>query len=58
MDGINILVNNVGISFFKPQTGLSIEEFDCFLCDEANDFINVQMLTVDGGATIRMIYPE
>ncbi len=29
-----------------------------FLCDEANDFINGQTLTVDGGATIRMIYPE
>lgn len=29
-----------------------------FLCDEANDFINGQTLNVDGGATIRMIYPE
>lgn len=29
-----------------------------FLCDEANDFINGQTLTIDGGATIRMIYPE
>ena len=29
-----------------------------FLCDEANDFLNGQTLTVDGGATIRMIYPE
>ena len=29
-----------------------------FLCDEANDFLNGQTLTIDGGATIRMIYPE
>lgn len=29
-----------------------------FLCDEANDFLNGQTLTIDGGGTIRMIYPE
>ena len=29
-----------------------------FLCDEANDFLNGQTLTIDGGATIQMIYPE
>ena len=29
-----------------------------FLCDTANDFLNGQTLTIDGGATIRMIYPE
>lgn len=29
-----------------------------FLCDEENDFINGQTLTVDGGVTRKMIYPE
>ena len=29
-----------------------------FLCDPQNDFINGQTLTVDGGATVKMIYPE
>ena len=29
-----------------------------FLCDEKNDFINGQTLTVDGGVTRKMIYPE
>lgn len=29
-----------------------------FLCEAANDFINGQTLVIDGGATIRMIYPE
>ena len=29
-----------------------------FLCETGNDFLNGQTLTVDGGATIRMIYPE
>ena len=29
-----------------------------FLCDERNDFINGQCLTVDGGVTKKMIYPE
>lgn len=29
-----------------------------FLCDEANDFLNGQTLTIDGGATIKMVYPE
>lgn len=29
-----------------------------YLCDERNDFVNGQTLRVDGGATIRMIYPE
>ncbi len=29
-----------------------------FLCEPENDFINGQTLTVDGGATVKMIYPE
>lgn len=29
-----------------------------FLCDEKNDFINGQCITVDGGVTKKMIYPE
>lgn len=29
-----------------------------FLCDEKNDFINGQTLTIDGGVTRKMIYPE
>jgi NAD(P)-dependent dehydrogenase (short-subunit alcohol dehydrogenase family) len=29
-----------------------------FLCDEKNDFINGQCITVDGGVTRKMIYPE
>ena len=29
-----------------------------FLCDEKNDFINGQTITVDGGVTRKMIYPE
>ena len=29
-----------------------------FLCDRKSDFINAQCLTVDGGVTKRMIYPE
>ncbi len=29
-----------------------------FLCESENDFINGQTLTVDGGATVKMIYPE
>ena len=29
-----------------------------FLCDQRNDFINGQCITVDGGVTNRMIYPE
>mgnify|MGYP003444865588 FL=1 len=29
-----------------------------FLCDENNDFINGQCITVDGGVTKKMIYPE
>ena len=29
-----------------------------FLCEPQNDFINGQTLTVDGGATVKMIYPE
>lgn len=29
-----------------------------YLCDEENDFLNGQTLTVDGGATVKMIYPE
>ena len=29
-----------------------------FLCEPANDFINGQTLTIDGGATVKMIYPE
>ncbi len=29
-----------------------------FLCEEQNDFINGQCITVDGGVTKKMIYPE
>lgn len=29
-----------------------------FLCDEKNDFISGQCITVDGGVTKKMIYPE
>ena len=29
-----------------------------FLCEPENDFINGQALTVDGGATVKMVYPE
>ncbi len=29
-----------------------------FLCDEKSDFINGQCITVDGGVTKKMIYPE
>lgn len=29
-----------------------------FLCDLENDFINGQTITVDGGVTRKMIYPE
>ena len=29
-----------------------------FLCEPGNDFINGQTLTIDGGATVKMIYPE
>ena len=29
-----------------------------FLCEPENDFINGQTLTIDGGATVKMIYPE
>lgn len=29
-----------------------------FLCEKENDFINGQTITIDGGATVKMIYPE
>lgn len=29
-----------------------------FLCDKKNDFINGQTITIDGGVTRKMIYPE
>lgn len=29
-----------------------------FLCEEENGFINGQTITIDGGATVKMIYPE
>ena len=29
-----------------------------FLCEPENDYINGQTLTIDGGATVKMIYPE
>ncbi len=39
----------------KPE---DIARMCLFLCESENDFINGQMLTVDGGATVKMIYPE
>lgn len=29
-----------------------------FLCEEHNDFINGQTIVIDGGVTVKMIYPE
>ena len=29
-----------------------------FLCDKKSDFINGQCITIDGGVTKKMIYPE
>lgn len=29
-----------------------------FLCEEGNEFINGQTIAIDGGATVKMIYPE
>lgn len=29
-----------------------------FLCDQRNDFVNGQCITIDGGVTKKMIYPE
>lgn len=29
-----------------------------FLCEPENEFINGQTITIDGGATVKMIYPE
>lgn len=37
---------------------LDIARAALFLCAEGNDFINGQNITIDGGATIKMIYPE
>ncbi len=35
-----------------------IARMSLFLCEPESDFINGQTLTVDGGATVKMIYPE
>ncbi len=43
--------NRVG----KPE---DIARACLFLCDEENDFINGQTITIDGGVTRKMIYPE
>ena len=32
--------------------------FCLFLCDAKSDFINGECLTIDGGVTKKMIYPE
>ncbi len=39
----------------KPE---DIANMCLFLCKEENDFINGQTITVDGGVTRKMIYPE
>ena len=39
----------------KPE---DIARMCLFLCEPENDFISGQTLTVDGGATVKMIYPE
>ena len=47
---------------FHPSGRVGIPEdiarMCIFLCEPENDFINGQTLTVDGGATVKMIYPE
>ena len=42
----------------RVGTGDDIARTCLFLCDENNNFINGQCLTVDGGVTKKMIYPE
>mgnify|MGYP001728962394 CR=1 FL=1 len=49
---------NRKIALHRFGTPEDIARACLFLCDEANDFLNGQTLTIDGGATIRMIYPE
>ena len=39
----------------KPE---DIARMCLFLCEPENNFINGQTLTIDGGATVKMIYPE
>lgn len=47
---------------FHPSRRVGVPEdiarMAIFLCDEKNDFINGQTITVDGGVTKKMIYPE
>ncbi len=42
----------------RVGTPTDIARMCLFLCEPENDFINGQTLTVDGGATVKMIYPE
>ena len=42
----------------RVGTGDDIARTCLFLCDENNNFINGQCITVDGGVTKKMIYPE
>ena len=39
----------------KPE---DIARMVLFLCEPQNDFINGQTITIDGGVTKKMIYPE
>ena len=42
----------------RVGTPSDIARMCLFLCEPENNFINGQTLTVDGGATVKMIYPE
>ncbi len=42
----------------RVGTPADIARMCLFLCEFENDFINGQTLTVDGGTTVKMIYPE
>ena len=65
---IHVLINNAGVSRFKPLYDLSagrvgkVEDIvrACFyLTDPSNDFVTGIHLVVDGGMTRKMIYePE
>lgn len=39
----------------KPK---DIARMCLFLCEEENDFLNGQTITIDGGVTVKMIYPQ